>query len=125
KLIEKAFYTSHLKSTKQAVLFSQWVMKENFNNILPILKSLERYHFLKTYLPNDPKDILEKVVEQEFQSVKEELYHSENKKEKETFDKKVELIKGILENHVFDFSKEKGAIHHLFQSLGLEYGNKR
>ncbi len=125
KLIQEAFYSEHLKLTRQAVLFSQWIMKENLNTILPTLQSLERYRFLKTYLPNNPRDILEKVLQQEFQSVKEELYHSESKKEKENFDRKVELIKGILENHVFDFSKEKGAIHHLFQSLGLEYGNNR
>ncbi|MGF1558559.1 MAG: hypothetical protein ACFCUL_05660, partial [Flavobacteriaceae bacterium] len=125
KLIQEASYRSHLKSTKQAVLFSEWIMKEKLNTILPTLTSLEGYHFLKTYLPNDPKEILEKAFEQQFQTIKEELYHSENKKERENFDKKVELIKGILENHVFNFSKEKGAIHHLFQSLGLEYADNR
>lgn len=125
KLIQEALYSSHSGSTKQHGLFSERISVMHLKDIIPTMRTLEGYHFLKTYLPKDQQGILERILQQEFPSVREKLCGSEFRKEKEIFDGKVELIKNILDNNIFDLSKEKVAIHHLFRSLGLEYGNNR
>src|SRR5690606_18842391 len=120
-----SLYNSHLGSTKQHGPFSERISVTNLKDIIPTMRTLEGYHFLKAYLPKDQQCLLEKVLQREFPSVREKLCRSEFRKEREAFDGKVGLITDILENNVFDLSKEKGAVHHLFRSLGLEYGNNR
>lgn len=125
KLIRESLYSSHPGSTGQYGLFSERISAMDLKDILPTLKTLEGYRFLKTYLPKGRQDLLERILQREFPSVREKLCRLESGKEKEAFNGKVGLIVDILKSNVFDLSKERGAVHHLFRSLGLEYGNER
>src|SRR5690606_29639816 len=58
KLIQEAFHSAHLRSIGQHGLFSERISVTHLKDIFSSMRTLERYHFLKTYIPKDQQDIL-------------------------------------------------------------------
>ncbi|TLP74374.1 relaxase/mobilization nuclease domain-containing protein [Maribacter sp. ACAM166] len=123
KLIKEAFQASYLKPPKQNRLLSESILTKNLDNILPYITQTKNHIFLEHYLPKNQKELLYKVLEKEFPSVKERLYKQETKKEKETLEGKFQLIGKVLGNGIFNVGKENGSVRLLFQSLGVKYHN--
>tara|TARA_R110000765_G_scaffold9911_3_gene30852 strand:+ start:32646 stop:34952 length:2307 start_codon:yes stop_codon:yes gene_type:complete len=122
KLIKNAFYESYLSADKSRMLLSEFVMTNNFKDVLPFIARSERYSFLSHYSGGNTDKKLLMALQKVFVSERASLNETETKKEIKTLENRASIINRVLENNVFDTKENKNIPFYLMRSLGLKYG---
>lgn len=96
-------------------------MAKKFDDIYHTLTASKNFKFLDRYVPSNQKGVFREAIERALPIVKERLYQLETRKEKETLENKVMLIRNVLEKDIFNVGTQQGSVRVLFQALGVKY----
>ncbi len=120
KCIKDAYKDTYQNSGRQ-LLFSEHIDRMPIKPIVTEMVKSERFLFLKKYLHSDNRN-LSKVIEKQFDIVKDKLYVQELVKEEKQLQGKAELIRQASEKRLFDKPRQRGILFELVRSLGTDYG---
>lgn len=125
KMIKNAIYESYLGSNKNNMLLSEFVMTKDFKEMLPMIAKSESFVFLDHYSSKNNNQLLLQILRQEFEGTRKIIHSSEVKREIKGLEKRVALLRKVLEVSVFDAKNNSSITFFLLQGLGLKFGNGR
>lgn len=117
----KDAYKDTYQNTGRQLLFSEHIDRIPINPIVNEMVKAERFLFLKKYLHTDNKS-LGKMVEEQFELVKDKLYIAESVREERQLIGKAELIKQASHKRLFDTPNQRKILFELVRSLGTDCG---
>lgn len=121
RCIREALQNTYRKSG-QKTLFSEHMEKTSIKAVVMEMARSERFAFLKKYMHTDNSN-LAKLIQAQFDTVKEELYIKELVKEECQLRTKAELIKDAVDKQLFGKPNPKSVLFELCRSLGTKYHN--
>ena len=124
KIIKETIFYQYLNNRKKGKLLSEFVLTKNFRELMPHIINSERFVFLSQYIHSNPNPLIN-AIQKEFESTRNLLHSAEVKKEIEVLNNKVQLIKDVLHNSIFDPLKKDELLFELIQSVGTKYSKGR
>ncbi|WP_373517858.1 relaxase/mobilization nuclease domain-containing protein [Pricia sp.] len=117
----KEAYRSTYQDSGSKTLFSEHIDRISIKAIVIEMAKSERFLFLKKYLQTDNRK-LGKLIQAQFDIVKDKLYMSESAREEHDLKAKAEIIEQVMGKELFDTVKQKRVLFELLHSLGVKYG---
>ncbi len=120
KCIKEAYIETY-RNSRRKIIFSEHIYSMPIKPIVTEMTKSERFLFLKKYLHTDNRE-LGKLIQEQFNIVKDKLYITESVKAERQLKGKAELIRQASEKRLFDAPRQRGILFELVRSLGTDYG---
>src|SRR5690606_1100888 len=121
RCIKEAYRTTYQNSGSKT-LYSEHVDRMPIKSIVTEMAKSERFQFLIHYLHMDDQK-LGKLIQEQFDLVKNKLSSTESAKEERGLQVKVELIKQAIDKQLFETPKQREVLFELIHSLGTKHDN--